>query len=61
MDTIRALSIKAPGVDTPVSQLSGGNQQKVVIGRWLQRRRMFSFSMNRHEAWTLARVLKFTG
>lgn len=36
-DTIRALSIKAQGVDTPVSQLSGGNQQKVVIGRWLQR------------------------
>ena len=36
-DTIRALSIKAQGVDTLVSQLSGGNQQKVVIGRWLQR------------------------
>ena len=36
-DTIRTLSIKAPGIDTLVSQLSGGNQQKVVIGRWLQR------------------------
>jgi ribose transport system ATP-binding protein len=33
-DTIRALSIKTEGVDTPVGRLSGGNQQKVVIGRW---------------------------
>ena len=31
------LSIKAPGVDTVVGQLSGGNQQKVVIGKWLIR------------------------
>ena len=36
-ETIRALSIKTPSIDTPVSRLSGGNQQKVVIGRWLQR------------------------
>lgn len=35
-ETMRALSIKAPGIKTPVSKLSGGNQQKVVIGRWLQ-------------------------
>ncbi len=34
--TIRELAIKTAGVDTPVGQLSGGNQQKVVIGRWLQ-------------------------
>ena len=36
-ETIRALAIKAQGVDMPVGRLSGGNQQKVVIGRWLQR------------------------
>jgi ribose transport system ATP-binding protein len=36
-DTIEALSIKTQGIDTPVGRLSGGNQQKVVIGRWLQR------------------------
>jgi len=35
LDTIRALSIKTEGVETPVGRLSGGNQQKVVIGRWL--------------------------
>ena len=36
-DTIAALSIKSQGPNTPVGRLSGGNQQKVVIGRWLQR------------------------
>jgi ribose transport system ATP-binding protein len=35
-ETMLALSIKAPGIKTPVGKLSGGNQQKVVIGRWLQ-------------------------
>ncbi len=34
---MRDLAIKAEGVDTPVGRLSGGNQQKVVIGRWLLR------------------------
>lgn len=32
---IKALNIKAPSPETLVSQLSGGNQQKVIIGRWL--------------------------
>ncbi len=35
---MRDLGIKAPDVDTPVGRLSGGNQQKVLIGRWLLRR-----------------------
>lgn len=30
------LRIKIGSIDAPVSTLSGGNQQKVVIGRWLQ-------------------------
>jgi ribose transport system ATP-binding protein len=34
-DTFRALSIRARGVDLPVGTLSGGNQQKVVIAKWL--------------------------
>jgi ribose transport system ATP-binding protein len=32
---IRELTIKTAGIETPVGRLSGGNQQKVVIGRWL--------------------------
>ncbi len=30
-----ALRVKAPGLSTFVGQLSGGNQQKVVLGKWL--------------------------
>jgi ribose transport system ATP-binding protein len=29
------LRIKTPSIDTPVLTLSGGNQQKVVLGKWL--------------------------
>ena len=29
------VGIKTSGVDAPITSLSGGNQQKVVIGRWL--------------------------
>ena len=32
---IKALSIKTPSSETLIKQLSGGNQQKVIIGRWL--------------------------
>ena len=34
-DMIRLLGIRAAGIDGPVAALSGGNQQKVVIGKWL--------------------------
>jgi len=34
----KGLSIKAPGPDTIVTDLSGGNQQKVVLARWLARK-----------------------
>ncbi|MGI9049270.1 MAG: sugar ABC transporter ATP-binding protein [Rubrobacteraceae bacterium] len=34
-DMARRLAIKAPSVRTEVGRLSGGNQQKVVIGKWL--------------------------
>ncbi|MZR14344.1 ATP-binding cassette domain-containing protein [Maritimibacter sp. DP07] len=34
-DVMRRLAVKAEGVDQNVMQLSGGNQQKVVLGRWL--------------------------
>ncbi|MFO7679961.1 MAG: sugar ABC transporter ATP-binding protein [Chloroflexota bacterium] len=32
---VNALSIKTPGIKQQVKNLSGGNQQKVVIGKWL--------------------------
>jgi ribose transport system ATP-binding protein len=31
----RSLGIRAPSVATPVKSLSGGNQQKVVLAKWL--------------------------
>jgi ABC-type sugar transport system ATPase subunit len=31
----KAFRVRAPSLDTPVVQLSGGNQQKVVLARWL--------------------------
>jgi simple sugar transport system ATP-binding protein len=32
---VTALGIKTASVETPMGQLSGGNQQKAVLGRWL--------------------------
>ncbi|MCX2523139.1 L-arabinose ABC transporter ATP-binding protein AraG [Larsenimonas rhizosphaerae] len=32
---IQELSIKTPGPRTPIANLSGGNQQKVILARWL--------------------------
>jgi len=36
-DIVRELAIKTGSIHAPVGRLSGGNQQKVVIGRWLRR------------------------
>lgn len=36
-DIIDALRIRTPSAEEPLSRLSGGNQQKVVVGRWLLR------------------------
>jgi galactofuranose transport system ATP-binding protein len=32
---IQSLNIKTPSTNTPVKSLSGGNQQKVILARWL--------------------------
>lgn len=37
LQIVRDLAVKTPSIDTPTGRLSGGNQQKVVIGRWLLR------------------------
>ena len=34
-DTLKDLQIAAPNISLPVQSLSGGNQQRVLIGRWL--------------------------
>ena len=36
-EMVQSLKIKATGVDQYVRNLSGGNQQKVVVGKWLMR------------------------
>jgi len=35
--TVQKLAIKTESVEAPVGRLSGGNQQKVLLGRWLVR------------------------
>jgi ABC-type sugar transport system ATPase subunit len=32
---VKSLAIKVPNTENAVSSLSGGNQQKVVVGKWL--------------------------
>ena len=34
-DCIRSFGVKAPSESARIDNLSGGNQQKVIIGRWL--------------------------
>jgi ribose transport system ATP-binding protein len=35
LDYVRQLQIRTPNVEQPVVKLSGGNQQKVILSRWL--------------------------
>jgi ABC-type sugar transport system ATPase subunit/ribose/xylose/arabinose/galactoside ABC-type transport system permease subunit len=37
LTAVQQLGIRTPGIDQAVGTLSGGNQQKVVLGRWLDR------------------------
>ena len=34
-EMVKKLNIKTPGLDTAAASLSGGNQQKIVIGKWI--------------------------
>ena len=38
VEQVERMRIRTPGVDTPVRALSGGNQQKTVLARWLATR-----------------------
>ena len=38
VDQVGRLRIRAPGLEAPVRRLSGGNQQKAVLARWLATR-----------------------
>jgi len=35
MNNVKKLSIKTPSINTLIQSLSGGNQQKVIVSRWL--------------------------
>ena len=35
LEYVKKLSIKTPSIDTQIKSLSGGNQQKVVLAKWL--------------------------
>jgi L-arabinose transport system ATP-binding protein len=37
-ELVNSLRVKTPSIDQEVSKLSGGNQQKVVLARWLARK-----------------------
>ena len=37
-ELVKLLAIRTAGTDIPVGALSGGNQQKVVIAKWLMRK-----------------------
>ena len=54
------LSIRSIGAEQPVLHLSGGNQQKVVLAKWLARDRDLSSSTSRREVSTLAPLRRFT-
>jgi ABC-type sugar transport system ATPase subunit len=32
---VERMRVRTPGIETPIESLSGGNQQKAVLGRWL--------------------------
>jgi rhamnose transport system ATP-binding protein len=34
-EMVQRLAVKTPSIDTPAAELSGGNQQKVALARWL--------------------------
>ena len=57
---VKELATKTPNCEQLVVNLSGGNQQKVVIAKWLTRDSEILISMSRPEVSTLVPRMKFT-
>ena len=55
---VRNIGVKTPNLEQPVRLLSGGNQQKTVVAKWLIEQHVCSFSRNRHAVSTSARKWK---
>ena len=43
MEMVKVLDVKTPTVDQPVQNFSGGNQQKVMLAKWVLIRPRFLF------------------
>lgn len=56
---IKELHIATPDENKRVIFLSGGNQQKIVVAKWLMSDSEVTFSMNRPEASTSAQSVRF--
>lgn len=56
---IDSMRVKTPGHRTQIGSLSGGNQQKVIIGRWLLTQPEILSWTNRPAALMSAQNLKF--
>jgi len=37
LQVVGKLNVRTPSIEVPINSLSGGNQQKVVVGKWLMR------------------------
>lgn len=57
---MNALAVKAPSMEQLTKNLSGGNQQKVVVAKWLATNADTSFWTSRHGASISAQNTKST-
>lgn len=51
-EIIETMQVKTPGSDIAISKLSGGNQQKIVVGKALESHPMILLLDDRPTAWT---------
>lgn len=54
------LNIKCASVDQNITELSGGNQQKVILGKWLAADSQIIILMNLQRESTLVLKARFT-